>query len=596
MPDLVHAHYADAGAVGSNLSRLLGVPLVFTGHSLGRVKKERLIEKGLSEEVVEDRYNISRRIRAEEKALDAASLIVASTRQEVAEQYGLYETRARINMVVIPPGVDLDRFRPPARNEKFAFASEIDRFLKHPKKPMILAIQRPDERKNLANLIRAYGESDELRRLANLVLLIGTRDDIRALGKAQRTVLKEMLYLIDHLDLYGSAAYPKKHEPEDVPEIYRLTAQRRGVFVNPALTEPFGLTLIEAAASGLPVVATREGGPREIVELCQNGVLVDPLDSDAIAEGLLGVLKDRRLWRRRSQAGIKGADDHFSWGGHVNHYLGEVRKVLKQHRHARQKPRGSMVLKDTLLVCDIDNTLTGDREALAKFSRWVDQHRDRVAFGVATGRVLESAVEAIDEWNIPSPDLLITAVGSEIHYGRTRELEDLGWHDRIDNEWDPGAIDECLRQVPGLRLQPKKDQRTFKISYFVDTDAWPGMAQLRRRLKSEGLNVSVIFSHDQFLDILPTLASKGGALRYVVKRWGFGPDRIVVAGDSGNDTAMLRASAHGIVVGNFSPELRSLRGRDGIFFAEATHAGGILEGLDHFNFSQDQRALDGQTS
>ena len=55
------------------------------------------------------------------------------------------------------------------------------------------------------------------------------------------------------------------------------------MFVNPALTEPFGLTLIEAAASGLPVVATNDGGPQDILRLCGNGVLVDPLDADEMA-------------------------------------------------------------------------------------------------------------------------------------------------------------------------------------------------------------------------------------------------------------------------------------------------------------------------
>ena len=58
------------------------------------------------------------------------------------------------------------------------------------------------------------------------------------------------------------------------------------MFVNPALTEPFGLTLIEAAASGLPFVATEDGGPRDIVANCKSGVLVDPLDSQALAEAL----------------------------------------------------------------------------------------------------------------------------------------------------------------------------------------------------------------------------------------------------------------------------------------------------------------------
>ena len=102
------------------------------------------------------------------------------------------------------------------------------------------------------------------------------RDSARSFSRCLR--------LIDRYDLYGSVAYPKQHSSEDIAEVYRLAAARRGVFVNPALTEPFGLTLIEAAASGLPIVATNDGGPQEIVRICNNGVLIDPLDAEALAE------------------------------------------------------------------------------------------------------------------------------------------------------------------------------------------------------------------------------------------------------------------------------------------------------------------------
>ncbi|NIV35683.1 MAG: HAD family hydrolase, partial [Anaerolineae bacterium] len=70
---------------------LLGVPFVFTGHSLGRVKQQRLLENGLKPEKIESRYHITQRIEAEEVALDHAAMVVASTQQEVEEQYALYD-------------------------------------------------------------------------------------------------------------------------------------------------------------------------------------------------------------------------------------------------------------------------------------------------------------------------------------------------------------------------------------------------------------------------------------------------------------------------------------------------------------------------
>jgi sucrose-phosphate synthase len=112
-PDVIHSHYADAGFVGTRLANLLGVPLVHTGHSLGRVKRERLLAKGLKGEDIESRYNMSRRIEAEEETLANAYMVVASTQQEVEEQYALYDHYRPERMVVVPPGTDLARFSPP---------------------------------------------------------------------------------------------------------------------------------------------------------------------------------------------------------------------------------------------------------------------------------------------------------------------------------------------------------------------------------------------------------------------------------------------------------------------------------------------------
>jgi sucrose-phosphate synthase len=215
-----------------------------------------------------------------------------------------------------------------------------------------------------------------------------------------------------------------------------------------------------------------------------------------------------------------------------------------------------------------------------------------VAFGVATGRVLQCTKEVLAEWEIPLPDVLITAVGSEIYYGRGLPVEDLGWRHRIDNAWDPNGVRECLRNIPGLRLQPKKNQREFKLSYFVDPDAWPGSGRLRSQLSGDGLRASIVYSHQKFLDVLPNRASKGQAVRYVAERWGFAPDRVLVAGDSGNDATMIKGVGRGVVVGNYSSELRSLRRREDIYFAKAEHARGVLEGVEHLDFLKPDDATD----
>ena len=130
--------------------------------------------------------------------------------------------------------------------------------------------------------------------MANLVIVAGNRDDIREMDSGAENVLTELLLLIDQYDLYGRVAYPKHHQPDEVPVLYRLAAASHGVFVNPALTEPFGLTLIEAAASGLPIVATEDGGPTDIIGNCKNGYLIDPLDIEVIATTLIQVMEDKK--------------------------------------------------------------------------------------------------------------------------------------------------------------------------------------------------------------------------------------------------------------------------------------------------------------
>ena len=159
LPDVIHSHYADAGYVGMQLSQLLGIPQVHTGHSLGRSKHQRLLAQGRKPQALERQFNFRRRIAAEEAVLQNASLIITSTPQESAEQYGLYTNYHPERAIVIPPGTDISRFAPPSRHipHEPEVTRIIDRFLTHPRQPLVLAICRPEIRKNLGALIAAFG-------------------------------------------------------------------------------------------------------------------------------------------------------------------------------------------------------------------------------------------------------------------------------------------------------------------------------------------------------------------------------------------------------------------------------------------------------
>ncbi|MBU0498480.1 MAG: glycosyltransferase [Gammaproteobacteria bacterium] len=587
-PDLLHSHYADAGYVGSRLSHILDIPLIHTGHSLGRVKRRRLLASGLDTPQIEERYNMARRIEAEELTLASADRVITSTHQEIEEQYGLYDYYQPERMHVIPPGTDLTRFQPPQGGEWDApIAAEIRRFLHDPHKPMILALSRPDARKNIAALIMAFGEDQVLREMANLVVVAGNRDDIVDLDLGAREVLTEILTLVDRYDLYGRVAYPKHHAADEVPLIYRLATLTGGVFVNPALTEPFGLTLIEAAASGLPIVATEDGGPRDIIGNCMNGLLIDPLDRDSIANAIKGVLSDWEGWQQRSANGLRGVREYYSWDAHAAHYLEMITPIVRKTAAPLLRPfkaRRPMLYHDRAIFTDLDQNLLGDRESIPAFVGLVRENRKCASFGIATGRRLDSALKVMKQYGIPEPDILITSGGTAIHYA-PKLTEDIGWRNHVEKQWTPKAVHRVLDGLPGLMLQPKVEQSPYKISYYIDPKKAPTLDEINQLLHKEEQSVNVVISFGQFLDVLPIRASKGMALRYMATRWDIPLEHILVAGGSGADEDMMRGNTLAVVVANrHHEELSRLAELERIYFAKAPFARGILEALDHYDF------------
>ena len=592
VPDIVHSHYADAGLVGSRLAGLLGVPLMHTGHSLGKEKQARLLAKGMKQENIEEQYNMGLRIEAEEIVLGTAAKVVVSTQQEIDEQYKSYDNYQPSRMVVIPPGVDLSRFHTADGMElKMPIARELARFLEKPNKPMILALSRPDERKNIAALVQAFGESTELQNQANLVIVAGNRDNISEMDKGPRQVLTELLMLFDRYDLYGKVAYPKHHTADDVPILYRLAAKRRGVFINPALTEPFGLTLIEAAASGLPIIATHDGGPKEIIAYCKNGLLIDPLDVGDIKLKLLDMFSNKRRWTRFSKSGVQGANRHFSWTGHVETYLKQVAGIINKStlKHHVRPAKSRLPTVDRMAFSAIDNTLFGDERSMRKLIALLKTNGERSGFGVATGRSLASTTKFIKDMGIPTPDILITSVGTAIHYSHydKRLIEDSYWQQHIDYRWQPDALLEIMHRVPGLKIRAKPEQTRHKISYSYDKNTMPAVREIKRLLRTYDLHAKIVTTDGTCLDLLPIRASKGLALRYLAMKWGLPLDRILVVGDSGNDEEMLTGDTLGVVVGNHSPELDKLKDKPRIYFARGEFSQGIIEGVDHYHFFAD---------
>jgi sucrose-phosphate synthase len=609
IPDVVHGHYPDAGYVAMHMSRIFGIPFVFTGHSLGRAKKQKLLKEGAKEAEINKKYKIDHRIAVEEELLKNADLIVASTTQEVNDQYGMYQNGDLPDFQVIPPGLNLDKFYPyyhdilPEREkseaEMYAQASilqELNRFFIQPDKPLILALSRPDERKNISGLVKAYGEDRELQTMANLAVFAGIRKDIETMEENERDVLTRMLLLMDKYDLYGKMAIPKKHDFEyEVPELYRVAASKRGVFVNPALTEPFGLTLLEASATGLPVVSTQDGGPRDIIANCKNGILVDPNDTREIAASIRQVLTNDENWDRYSKNGIMKVREYYTWERHAQKYTEEVKQLAAAQKTSDMEvavPSDSIGKRLAkiyyFLITDIDYTLIGgNNDHLENLIELLKEHRMSIGFGVATGRDVTSAVEFLKEHGVHHPDVIISSVGTEIYYGKALQYGQ-GWETHISNQWDREKIVTLLERFDYLSYQEESNQSRFKISYYMA----PGkdrVAMIHDLLSKNKCRYCLIYSGQKYLDILPYRASKGKAIRYLSYKWEIPLRNFLVCGDSGNDEEMLRGEPLAVVVGNYKKELEKLKGARNVYFAKREYAGGILEGIEKYGFIEKAR-------
>lgn len=229
-----------------------------------------------------------------------------------------------------------------------------------------------------------------------------------------------------------------------------------------------------------------------------------------------------------------------------------------------------------LLVSDIDDTLTGDDVSLHVFIRAV-RDAPGLAICLNSSRPLGSVQRTLDQWPLHfKPHALITAMGTEIHVD-SQNLRD--WSRHFDG-WDRSAVDQVMQQ---LGYPPHRDelQTRFKASFAVPRG--DDQQRARQAIEVTGLPVRIIISGESNFDVLPTDAGKDHATLFLARHMGFDADRVVVAGDSGNDLAMFRAARRGIVVANARDELRdAVADLPGVYFAQHPHAAGVLEGLRHW--------------
>jgi len=545
LPDVIHAHFADAAEVALEARRRFGIPTLYTPHALGMDKARN-----------EPCAGLATRIASERVAIEAADALIVSTRDEAERQVAAYGFSRSLHR--IPPGV-------PLRQAPGQIAGWLSEWLDDLSRPIILAIARPVRKKNLAALVRAYASTPELMRRANLVILAGQHAGL-ASGE-ERSVVTELRRLCAAPCLRGRVALPPAHDAADVTALYQRCAQG-GVFVNPALHEPFGLTILEAAAAGVPVVATSEGGPAEILATLGHGLLVDPRDDAAIGAACLRVVSDIEFHARLA-ASARRHIGAFDWARYASQSVAVYNSVRRS-----ALPR--------LLACDIDNTLTGCAAGAHVFAEWAS--RRVLPFVVATGRNFRHAREVLRQWRLPEPDAYIVDVGTRIMLpapnGGWRECE--RYAGGLDMGWDrPTAL--AALETLALKPQPSETAGPHKLSFFGNAgDA----SAIRARLAEAGLSARVLFSHGRFIDVLAPRAGKAAAIAAYAGARGIALADCIAAGDSGNDIDMLEQCGHAILIANAEPVLLALPQRHGLLRTRARHAAGVMEGLALLGLAQ----------
>jgi sucrose-phosphate synthase len=348
LPAVFTAHYGDGGLCGVLIEHQYGIPFTFTGHSLGAQKMDKLNANPQNLAELDARYHFARRILAERLSMNRSAVNVTSTRQERYQQYshpayrGAVDVEDERRFALIPPGVNLDIFDAQAQAPDEAQVQQrvMDRLRRDlPAErldlPTILSSSRLDPKKNHLGLVQAFAGEPALQAKANLVIITGALDDPlrenEQAGPDEQKVLDQIREVIDEHNLWGKISAFALQGQTTLAAAYRFFAGRGSVFALTALYEPFGLAPLEAAAAGLPVVVTQNGGPSESLREGEQefGVLVDPHDPHDIARGLQRLLSSRETWRSFSELGRQRVLERYTWERTARGYLATIEAILE---------------------------------------------------------------------------------------------------------------------------------------------------------------------------------------------------------------------------------------------------------------------------
>jgi len=236
-----------------------------------------------------------------------------------------------------------------------------------------------------------------------------------------------------------------------------------------------------------------------------------------------------------------------------------------------------------LLAADVDGTLLGDDEGEPLLREFVRGHSNAFRLAVVTGRTLSSVNRLTAQGRLPRPDYVASSVGAEL-VACNDPTNALGreYAARAIEEWDLELI-YALGEGAGIRRQEFPDGQPRLRAGFHWDGAIETLEAFRRRLASQP-RCRVLPSARRYIDVLPFGVGKGAVVQFLQRRLGLAPERVVVAGDSGNDRDMFESGFNGVVPANALPELREAACRPWHYHSRLPAARGVIDGLCHFGF------------
>ncbi len=357
-PDLIIGNYSDGNLVSFLLARRLNVTQFNVAHAL---EKSKYLFSNLYWQDLENNYHFSLQFTADLIAMNAANCVISSTYQEIVgkpDSVGQYESYKCFTMPdfyhvvdgielfspkfnVVPPGVNENIYFPytrsqervPANRERiedllFSLddSNQVFGKLADPSKRPLFSMARLDRIKNLSGLVECFGRSPELQECCNLILVAGKLRVEDSNDAEEVDQIERIYHLIEEYDLYDKIRWLGVRLPKaDSGEVYRAIADRQGIFVQPALFEAFGLTILEAMISGLPTFGTQFGGPLEIIQDKVNGFYINPTNVEETAEKLLKFIskcdRDPHYWQEISERGMERVYSTYTWKIHTTRLL-----------------------------------------------------------------------------------------------------------------------------------------------------------------------------------------------------------------------------------------------------------------------------------